>query len=81
MGETGKRGEYTLHVPEKITFRELLKHNLISCSSVLVKTDVIIRFPMCQERNMHEDYVAWLGILRESPYAVGVDVTVADLPG
>ena len=53
-------GKY-IPVKEKITYRELLKHNSINCSSVLVRRDVIIRFPM-EHDDSHEDYITWLKI-------------------
>ncbi len=45
-----------------ITYRELLKHNSINCSSVLIKTDVAKEFPMHHE-DSHEDYIMWLEVL------------------
>ena len=41
MNDEGKMLDYVMEVPETITYEELLKQNLISCSSVLVKKDVI----------------------------------------
>ena len=64
-------GKY-IPVKEKITYRELLKHNSINCSSVLVRRDVIIRFPM-EHDDSHEDYITWLKILKEYHYAVGIN--------
>ena len=62
----------TIPVPEKITYRELLKHNCINCSSVLMKTEVAREFPMHHE-DSHEDYIMWLEILKKHEYAVGVN--------
>lgn len=64
-------GKY-IPVKEKITYRELLKHNSINCSSVLVRRDVICRFPM-EHDDSHEDYITWLRILKEYPYAAGIN--------
>lgn len=64
-------GKY-IPVKEKITYRELLKHNSINCSSVLVRRDVIIRFPM-EHDDSHEDYITWLKILKEYHYAAGIN--------
>lgn len=47
-----------------ITYKELLKHNSINCSSVLIKTEVAKEFPMCHE-DSHEDYIMWLKILKK----------------
>lgn len=59
-------------VKEKITYRELLKHNCINCSSVLVRRDVISRFPM-EHDDSHEDYITWLKILQEYRCAAGIN--------
>ena len=55
-----------------ITYKELLKHNSINCSSVLVKTEVAKEFPMCHE-DSHEDYIMWLSILKKYGKACAVN--------
>ena len=62
----------TIPVKEKITYRELLKHNSINCSSVVIRTDVAREFPM-EHDDSHEDYITWLKVLRKYGYAVGID--------
>ena len=69
----GEKLDYVLHVPETIERRELLKQNLISCSSVLAKRELLLRCPMESGRNLHEDFVAWLRILETEPVARGLD--------
>ncbi len=59
-------------VPERITYRSLLRHNCINCSSVLVRTDVMREFPMGHEE-AHEDYLAWLQILQKYRLACAVN--------
>lgn len=71
--ESGERYDYVLHVPEQIDRKELLKQNIVSCSSVLVKRDLLLRYPMPDKRMMHEDYTVWLRILAEEPYAYAVN--------
>ena len=68
----GKCTSRIIPVKEKITYRELLKHNSISCSSVLIKTDVARAFPMCHE-DSHEDYIMWLRILQEYGHICAVN--------
>lgn len=51
-------------VKERITYRELLKHNAVNCSSVVLLTDVAREFPMCHA-DSHEDYILWLRILQK----------------
>lgn len=73
IDEDGREIDYYLNVPQKLSFRELLKQNLISCSSVLVKKELLLRYPMV-EKNMHEDYAVWLSILKnERIYAYGIN--------
>lgn len=59
-------------VREQITYRKLLRHNCINCSSVLVRTDVMREFPM-EHEEAHEDYIAWLRILKKYRYACAVN--------
>lgn len=59
-------------VKEHITYRELLKHNSISCSSVLIKTPVAREFPMDHE-DSHEDYIMWLRVLEKYGFACGIN--------
>ena len=73
IDERGIPYGYTLKVPEQICYQELLKQNLISCSSVLAKKNVLERYPMIRDPMIHEDYVTWLRILRTIPYATGVN--------
>jgi teichuronic acid biosynthesis glycosyltransferase TuaG len=63
---------YVMPAEQKMTYRMLLKKNLLSCSSVMVRRDVISRVKMADDK-MHEDYSAWLRILRETPFAYGVN--------
>ena len=68
----GERTGRIIPVPEKLTYRELLKHNSINCSSVLLKAEVAREFPMHHE-DSHEDYIMWLEILSKYEKAVGVN--------
>lgn len=63
--------QYTLHVPGKIKYRELLKQNLISDSSVLIKRTLLIQ-NMVTEKNLHEDFACWLQILKTGKVAYGI---------
>jgi len=68
----GKKSSYILHAEEKTTYRTLLRKNLISCSSVLVRSDIMKGIKMPHDK-MHEDYYVWLSILKQYPYALGID--------
>ena len=63
MDERGNPLEGQLFVPEQVGYRQLLKQNIISCSSVLIKKKLLIRYPM-EEGAFHEDFLLWLRILR-----------------
>lgn len=69
---TGRLSGKVIPIKERITYRELLKHNSISCSSVLMKTEVAREFPMHHE-DSHEDYIMWLEILQKYGFACGVN--------
>ena len=59
-------------VRERITYRSLLFHNCINCSSVLLRTEIAREFPM-QHEDSHEDYITWLAILKKYRYAAAVN--------
>ena len=64
-------GKY-IPVKKTISYRELLKHNSINCSSVVVKREAALAFPM-EHDDSHEDYLAWLKILRKYGPAAGIN--------
>lgn len=64
---------HTLHVPERVNRRRLLGQNVISCSSVLIRRELMLEFPMPEEDGIHEDFATWLGILSKVPWAYGMD--------
>lgn len=64
-------GKY-IPVKEQITYRDLLKHNSINCSSVVVKRLAALEFPM-EHDDSHEDYITWLKILKKYGPAAGIN--------
>lgn len=64
-------GKY-IPVRETISYQNLLKHNSINCSSVLVRRDAMVEFPM-EHDDSHEDYLSWLKILKKYGNAVGIN--------
>jgi Glycosyltransferases involved in cell wall biogenesis len=72
INEYGERYKAIFHVPTKVDFKQLLKQNVISCSSVMIRTNILNKFKM-EELGMHEDFAVWLQVLRELDYAYGVD--------
>lgn len=68
----GARLDKYIGVKSRITYRDLLRHNSINCSSVLLLTKVAREFPMCHDQS-HEDYITWLKILKKYGWARGID--------
>ncbi len=69
------QGELTgrvIGVKDRITYRDLLRHNSINCSSVVIRRDAIREFPM-EHEDSHEDYITWLKVLRKYGDAVGIN--------
>ena len=60
-------------VPDTITYRDLLKHNCINCSSVVMRREVALEFPMLPAQDSHEDYILWLQVLQKYGTAVGIN--------
>lgn len=64
-----------IRAKEFVDFKTLLHHNYISCSSVLLPTNIAKLVPMCND-NLHEDYINWLAILKDYGIAYGIDETL-----
>ena len=73
INDTGQTSAYVLHAPDKVTYKELLNQNVISCSSVLVRREDMLKYPMPDADMIHEDYAVWLHLLQQYPYATGID--------
>ncbi len=58
-------------VPLKVTYKKLLKCNVIQCSSVIIDREKITDLKMPNLK--HEDFATWLNILRSGYKAYGVD--------
>lgn len=71
--EDGTRSNFILHAPEKVVREDVLRQNVISCSSSLVRREALLAHPMKNDRMIHEDMAAWVAILSETPYACGID--------
>ncbi|MBQ8236643.1 MAG: glycosyltransferase family 2 protein [Oscillospiraceae bacterium] len=65
---TGK----VLPVAQTITYNDLLKHNSIACSSVVLRAEAAREFPMDHE-DSHEDYILWLRVLEKYGAARGIN--------
>lgn len=72
VDEDGSLTGRIVHVPDVITYDEMLKTNLIPCSSVMVKKSAALDFPMKRD-DLAEDYICWLEIIRKYGPAAGLD--------
>ncbi|MCL2572614.1 MAG: glycosyltransferase [Defluviitaleaceae bacterium] len=70
INEKGEASGYILEAKLRISYKELLWRNLMSCSSVIVRRDIM---PFFTQGEVHEDYVAWLTILRKVGHAYGLN--------
>ncbi|GAK08393.1 glycosyltransferase [Geomicrobium sp. JCM 19038] len=64
MNEEGVVFDYKHSVPIKVGYRQLLRNNVIACSSVLLKHAFLIEDKMARD-DMSEDYALWLTILKK----------------
>lgn len=71
INSLGEASSYSLIPPERVSFGDLLKQNVISCSSVLVRKSAIEGLSMPGD-SMHEDYAMWLDLLKRVGYAYAV---------
>ncbi len=75
IDENGKKTGKIRHVPEKVTYRELLKGNVMPCLTVLVDRKDVEKMQM--QDVPHEDYAMWLEFLRQGMTAAGIDEPLA----
>lgn len=75
VDENGNDTGKMRNVPEQINYRKLLHGNVIPCLTVLIDKSVTGDFQMPQMG--HEDYAAWLTILRQIPDAYGINEPLA----
>lgn len=68
----GRNTGKIIGVKSRLTYRDLLFQNPINCSSVVVKKDVAVAFPMVHDE-CHEDYIMWLQILKKYHKACAID--------
>lgn len=75
MDEEGNMLGKVVHTKDKVDYNELLKHNVIGCLSVIIDRSKIDDIQMKKVR--HEDYSAWLKILKRGFVAYGLDENLA----
>ena len=72
MDSEGHPIDWCLHAPKEVTYRQLLKQNVLSNSSALVRKELYAKYYAIGD-GMHEDIAIWLSILKEGKKAYGVD--------
>lgn len=64
------------HVPGSVSYEELLRENVILCSSMLIPARILKKYKFTVDF-YHEDYVLSLNILKDGYRAVGCEETLA----
>lgn len=72
MDADGKPIDWYLAAPAEVTYRQLLKQNVLSNSSALVRKELYAKYYAVGD-GMHEDFALWLNILKDGRKAYGVD--------
>lgn len=72
IDENGQLYKGVFEIPEIVSYKNLLSQNVITCSSVLIKRDIIGEHKM-ERDDIHEDFAFWLKILKEVNYAYGIN--------
>lgn len=72
IDENGTLTGKIIGIKEVVTYRELLKGNVLNTSGVMVLTSVAQKYPMVHD-HLHEDYIMWLSILKEHGSAYGIN--------
>lgn len=75
MDENSKMLGKVVHAKEKVSYNDLLKHNVIGCLTVVIDREKIKNIEMKKIR--HEDYSTWLKILKKGHHAYGLDENLA----
>lgn len=66
------------YVPEEVNYKKLLKQNVITMSSAVVKKELFDKHPMHNDE-LHEDFILWLEILKhENAVAKGLNEILVD---
>ncbi len=66
----------TVSIPARVDYRELLKQNVIGCLTALYDTEKLGKVYM-PEIMKRQDFALWLKILKQIPYAYGLNEPLA----
>ncbi|MBR1391668.1 MAG: glycosyltransferase family 2 protein [Lachnospiraceae bacterium] len=75
IDENGRNLRKDRRVPERVDYKQLLKGNVIPCLTVVIDKKIMpdVKMPEIP----HEDYAAWLTLLRQGGYAYGMQNVLA----
>lgn len=75
IDKNGRDKQFILHVPVHIAYPEILKQDIISCSSVLIEKNLLEGCFLEKNNQVSEDFSAWIRILcRTGIHAMGIDL-------
>ena len=69
IDKQGRPKKYVLPAEFKLDVKNLLRRNIMTCSSVMVKKEHMQPFP---QGYLHEDYATWIYIVRNVGFAYGL---------
>jgi teichuronic acid biosynthesis glycosyltransferase TuaG len=72
ISENGIPYSGIFEVPSQVSYKKLLRQNVITCSSVLLKKHFFDKIKM-EKDEMHEDYAVWLRVLKTGVFAHGIN--------
>lgn len=58
-------------IPNRVTYKDLLKENYISCLTIIFRKTVLKGIRFNSKLKMHEDYIMWLDILEKEQVILG----------
>ena len=73
----GNQARPPYRVPNHVTYQELLRENVVGCSTVVISSPVIKKYRF-GSGFYHEDYVLWVKLLQDGLQAAGCVEVLAD---
>lgn len=75
MSEEGERNNRVIKAPMKVSYKQLLRGNVIGCLTAVYDTAKVGKMFFMQ--HTHEDYILWLSILKKGVVAVNTGTVEA----
>ncbi len=72
IDDDGAPYERVMEAVEKLDYKTIIRKNLMACSSVMIRADLMKNIKMPHDK-MHEDYFVWLTVLREHKFSYGIN--------